>query len=333
MTLVIDRELTLSPDLTFEDFTQTRFYAGRRSERNGASFVLGDVSSRHTIEGLDGEYGISLVFQDRLQSVTMLRHYEDIAHWNTTDKYDELFFSELLRDELIAKELVEPKRISISRSPHYVTDYSVYIEYNKDNRDFYETHTIWITNTEELEKHIARVMKSIDVTIKDLNARGIFIEDIDEASVGDEGTYLLCREDCTRAGYNRFYTGHIKEGHKEIGEPETHLKAYLYPHYRNITYDIAFDFARNVDCDGMEKNRVACVKQLELLKRCDSNYAGSDYFYERALEESTNFIKRFPHRYNDGLGLNLDLSLLERVREKTKGRFFKKFLSTITNWE
>lgn len=141
--LLIDNELELRASLTFEDFAKTSFYAGRRAERNGAGFILGGVGSKHTIKGLDGEYAIDLVFEDTLQIVGVSRWYDDIVDLNTTDKCDELFFAELLRDELIAKGLVEPKKISISSDPHYPNDYSVYIEYKKPDPEFYKTHDIW----------------------------------------------------------------------------------------------------------------------------------------------------------------------------------------------
>ena len=141
--LLIDNELELRADLTFEDFKQTGFYAGRDMERNGACFVLGGVGSKHTIKGLDGEYFIDLTFQDTLHLIGILRDYTNIAHLNTTDKYDELFFSELLRDELIAKGFAEEKQVSVCGDPHYVTDYSVYIKCKELDPEFYETHDIW----------------------------------------------------------------------------------------------------------------------------------------------------------------------------------------------
>ena len=141
--LLIDNELELSADLTFEDFTKTSFYAGRRMERNGAGFVLGDSGSRHTIAGLEGEYGMNLVFQDTLQRVGVGRLYRGLSGMNTTDKSDSLFFAELLRDELIDKGLVEAEQVAVYGDPHYADDYSVYIEYNEDDPDFYKTHDIW----------------------------------------------------------------------------------------------------------------------------------------------------------------------------------------------
>ena len=65
--LLVDNELELRADLTFEEFTQTSLYAGRRMERNGAKFVLGDVGTRHQIDGLIGDFVISLLFQDVLK--------------------------------------------------------------------------------------------------------------------------------------------------------------------------------------------------------------------------------------------------------------------------
>lgn len=141
--LLIDNELELRADLTFEDFTKTSFYAGRRMERNGAGFVLGGFGARHTIKHLEGGYYIDMVFQDTLQRVSIDRDYTNLVSANTTDKCDSQFFAELLRDELVAKGFAEEKQVSVCGDPHYADDYSVCIEYNEYDPEFYKTHDIW----------------------------------------------------------------------------------------------------------------------------------------------------------------------------------------------
>lgn len=141
--LFIDNELELRADLTFEEFTKTSFYAGRRKERNGAVFILGDFGARHQIENLEGEYYVDLTFQDTLQLVGVERVYDELTYMNTTDKCDSLFFAELLRDDLLANKLVQPEQVSISDDPHYADSYGVYIVYKEYDPEFYKTHDIW----------------------------------------------------------------------------------------------------------------------------------------------------------------------------------------------
>lgn len=141
--LLIDNELELRADLTFEEFAQTSLYAGRDMERNGAGFVLGDSGSRHTIEGLEGEYLLTLVFQDTIQQVSIDRDYTNLVSMNTTDKCNSLFFAELLRDELIAKELVNPELITIDYDRREDDSYAVFLTFKEDDPTFYETHDVW----------------------------------------------------------------------------------------------------------------------------------------------------------------------------------------------
>ena len=141
--LLIDNELELQSDFTFEDFTKTSFYANRRHERNGAVFILGDFGVKHRIQGLEGEYFVTLIFQDTLQRVRIERAYSDIASMNTTEKCDSQFFAELLRDELIEKKIIEQELIKIDYDRREDDSYAVFIIYKEYNPEFSKTHDIW----------------------------------------------------------------------------------------------------------------------------------------------------------------------------------------------
>lgn len=127
-----------------------------------------------------------------------------------------------------------------------------------------------------------------------------FFDDIDNGKW--DGSYYFVRD-------GLYHKGNIDRHQKEIYGSTTDLKDYLYYDYWSLSLGIGRDFARNVHLDGIAEDRIARVKGLELLKRID------DYYYERGLEEDIEIMKRVPE--DDGLGLNLDLSLLERITVKT----------------
>ena len=140
--LLIDNELELQSDFTFEDFTKNKFYANRPHERNGAVFILGSFGIKHRIQGLEGKYFVTLIFQDTLQRVLIERAYSNIASMNTADKCDSQFFAVLLRDELIEK-IIEQELIKIDYDRREDDSYAVFIIYKEYNPEFSKTHDIW----------------------------------------------------------------------------------------------------------------------------------------------------------------------------------------------
>lgn len=141
------------------------------------------------------------------------------------------------------------------------------------------------------------------VWLDDFSNAYYFFDDIENGKW--DGSYYFVRD-----GF--YYQGSIRRHKKSLSEPYIDIKEYLYEDYSQIAYcDVALDFARNAHLDGIAKDRVARIKGLELLKRID------DYYYERSREKYVALMKRNPDRYDDGLGLCLDLSLLERITVKT----------------
>lgn len=140
--LLIDNELELRADLTFEDFTKTSLYAGRDMERNGAKFVLGDIGARHQIDGLIGDFLISLLFQDVLKYAMISIVDENRESYAFSEPSRESL--ETLRDTLIELGYAEASALKVAlSSPHYKDSYRLFIEFNDYDPDFAKDHDIW----------------------------------------------------------------------------------------------------------------------------------------------------------------------------------------------
>ena len=140
--LLIDDELELRPDLTFEEFTKTSLYAGRRSERNGAKFILGDFGSRHNIKGISGDLSISLLFQNVLKYAVLSIFDENTAGTENSEPTMESL--ENLRDTIIKMGCVKPSSLEVAlNSPHHKDSYRLFIEFNEFDPEFSKTHDIW----------------------------------------------------------------------------------------------------------------------------------------------------------------------------------------------
>lgn len=138
--LIIDNDLKLNREYTFEEFQKSSYYTGAYDERNGAYFVLGGVGSHHTIRGMKGPYCIGLVFQDTLQCVSIVKPVAD--SFEDMMNYDMKRIHEDVCEELKHLNL-EAQTILVCGDPHWKNDFRVIITYKPYDASFYKKHDIW----------------------------------------------------------------------------------------------------------------------------------------------------------------------------------------------
>lgn len=128
----------------------------------------------------------------------------------------------------------------------------------------------------------------------------VFFEDVENGRW--DGRYYFVRDG--------FYYTATRGRANYLSKPYANLKDFLYEIYVLKAFSLAEAFAQSVNTGKISKNRIIRVKELELLERID------DYYYKKGYEHALEVMQRVPSMYDDGLGLNLDISLLERVTLK-----------------